>query len=158
MLGTPFIASDAFPGYEPAVRATFGDACHYGQIVKNYSSEPPLPVARRYSPPPVVKVTKDRVLGFVPDYLICTSHVERANLSLGMGARRFTRLSNGHSKKVENHEAAVALFVGHYNLCRVHETLRATPAMALGLTRRAWSIGDLIQVAVGSLENANRPN
>jgi hypothetical protein len=73
-----------------------------------------------------------------------------------MASRRFKRLTNGYSKKVENHEAAVALFVAHYNICRIHETLRMTPAMALGLTDRPWSIAELIQVATGMLENEER--
>ena len=157
-VGSPMISSDAFPAYEPAIRAIFGDNCHYGQVVKSYVGEPPINAARRYSPGTVVRVAKLRVLGFMPDMLTSTSHIERTNLSVRMSMRRFTRLTNGYSKKVENHEAAVALFVAHYNLCRVHETLRVTPAMALGMTDRPWSIAELIQVAVGMLENADRPN
>jgi len=158
-LGTPMISSDAFPGYEPAVLAIFGDeGCHYGQVVKSYVGEPPINAARRYSPGTVVRVAKYNVTGFMPVFLTSTSHIERANLSIRMASRRFTRLTNGYSKKIENHRAAVALFVAHYNLCRVHETLRMTPAMALGLTDRPWSIAELIQVAVGMLENADRPN
>jgi IS1 family transposase len=157
VVGAPMISSDAFAAYEPTIRAVFGDNCHYGQIVKSYVGEPPVNAARRYSPGTVVKVTKHRIIGFMPGFLTSTSHVERSNLSVRMGSRRFTRLTNGFSKKVENHEAAVALFVSHYNLCRVHETLKMTPAMALGLTDRPWSIAELIQVATGMLENENRP-
>jgi len=135
-------------------RAIFGDNCHYGQVVKSYVGEPPINAARRYSPGTVVRVAKLRVMGFMPAMLTSTSHVERTNLSVRMSMRRFTRLTNGYSKKVENHEAAVALFVAHYNLCRVHETLRMTPAMALGLTDRPWSIGELIQVADASETHA----
>ncbi len=79
---------------------------------------------------------------------ISTSHVERQNLSLRMAQRRFTRLTNGFSKKLENHKAAVALYVSHYNLCRVHETLRITPAMALGVTDHIWTIGELVEAAL----------
>jgi hypothetical protein len=85
---------------------------------------------------------------------ISTSYAERSNLSLRMASRRFTRLTNGFSKKLENHAAAVSLYVGHYNLCRVHEALtpnarhQTTPAMALGLTAHPWSIGELLDAAL----------
>jgi IS1 family transposase len=137
VLGMPFISSDAFPAYEPAIRAVFGEGVHYSQVVK---------------------VAKERVIGFMPEYMTSTSHVERVNLSVRMGSRRFTRLTTGYSKKIENHEAAVALFVAHYNLCRVHETLKMTPAMALGLTERPWSVAELIQEADAMLQDAVRPN
>ncbi len=78
---------------------------------------------------------------------ISTSLVERQNLSLRMSQRRFTRLTNAFSKKLENHCAAVSLYVAHYNLCRVHETIRITPAMALGVTDHIWTIGKLIEAA-----------
>jgi hypothetical protein len=71
-----------------------------------------------------------------------TSYVERANLSIRMGSRRFTRLTNGFSKKLECHAAAVSLYVAHYNWCRMHETLDTTPAVTLGIADRPWSIGD----------------
>ncbi len=79
---------------------------------------------------------------------ISTSYVERQNLSLRMGQKRFSRLSNAFSKKLENHAAAVSLYVGHYNLCRVHEALRITPAMQLGVTDHIWSIGELVEAAL----------
>ncbi|MEP9388954.1 transposase [Mesorhizobium sp. KR9-304] len=158
VLGMPFITSDAFPAYEPAIRAVFGPGVHYTQIVKTYVNEPPVNAARRYSPGAIVKVAKERVFGAMPEFMASTSHVERVNLSVRMGSRRFTRLTNGYSKKVENHEAAVALFVAHYNLCRVHESLKMTPAMALGLTDRLWSVAELIDVAVAMTESAVRPN
>lgn len=153
VVGTPMISSDAFAAYDPSIRYVFGDKCHYGQIVKNYAAEQSVNAARRYSPAAVVSVKKHRVIGFMPGFLTSTSLVERTNLSVRMASRRFTRLTNAYSKKVENHEAAVALFVAHYNLCRVHEALRMTPAMALGLTDRPWSIAELIQVATAMLEN-----
>jgi IS1 family transposase len=158
VLGMPFISSDAFPAYEPAIRAVFGEGVHYSQVVKSYVNEPPVNAARRYSPGAIVKVAKERVIGFMPEYMTSTSHVERVNLSVRMGSRRFTRLTTGYSKKIENHEAAVALFVAHYNLCRVHETLKMTPAMALGLTERPWSVAELIQEADAMLQDAVRPN
>jgi hypothetical protein len=90
-----------------------------------------------YSPAAVVAVEREVVSGEANQY-ISTSYVERQNLSLRMGQRRFTRLTNGFSKKLDNHVAAVALYVAHYNLCRVHEALKTTPAKALGVTDRAW--------------------
>ena len=98
--------------------------------------------ARRYSPGKVVAVERKIVLG-EPEY-ISTSYVERQNLTLRMSQRRFTRLTNAFSKKLENHMAAVALYVAHYNFCRVHEALRITPAMQLGITDHVWAVGELV--------------
>jgi hypothetical protein len=75
---------------------------------------------------------------------VSTSYVERQNLSMRMGMRRFTRLTNGFSKKVENHEAAIAVYFMHYNFCRIHQTLRVTPAMAAGVTDHVWEIEEVI--------------
>jgi hypothetical protein len=85
---------------------------------------------------------------------ISTSYVERFNLTTHMASRRFTRLTSGFSKKQENHKAAIALHVAYYNLCRVHETLRVTPAMALGVARHVWSINELV---AGALSAPMRP-
>jgi hypothetical protein len=103
----------------------------------------------RYSPAQVVAVSREVVSGD-PEQYVSTSYVERQNLSLRMGQRRFTRLTNGFSKKLDNHVAAVALYVAHYNLCRVHEALRTTPAKALGVADRAWSIGQLVDAALAT--------
>jgi hypothetical protein len=108
---------------------------------------------RRYSPAAVVAVSKEVVTGD-PDQYISTSYVERQNLSLRMGQRRFTRLTNGFSKKLDNHVAAVALYVAHYNLCRVHEALRTTPAKALGVADRAWTIAQLVERHVRTISPA----
>jgi len=104
--------------------------------------------ARRYSAAKVVAVEYDVVSG-VPSQ-ISTSYVERSNLSIRMGSKRFARLSNGFSKRLENHCAAVSLYVAHYNLCRVHESLRSTPAMALGVADRVWTIADLLDAALAT--------
>ena len=104
--------------------------------------------ARRYSAAKVVAVEYDVVSG-VPSQ-ISTSYVERSNLSIRMGSKRFARLSNGFSKRLENHCAAVSLYVVHYNLCRVHESLRSTPAMALGVADRVWTIADLLDAALAT--------
>lgn len=147
VLNTPQINSDAFPAYADAVESAFGDDCHYAQIVKRYVGEPPINAARRYSPGVVVGVEKHVVIGFPAKPMISTSIVERSNLCARMASRRLTRLTNGFSKKLENHKAAFSLYAAHYNLCRVHESLRATPAMALGLTDHPWSIAELIAAA-----------
>jgi hypothetical protein len=102
--------------------------------------------AHRYSPGHVSGVQKDVIRG--DPEKISTSYVERFNLSSRMQMRRCTRLTNGFSKKLENHRAAVALWVSFYNLCRVHETLRMTPAMALGVTDHIWTIAELVSAAL----------
>ena len=128
-----------------AVERAFGADVDYAMLVKVYKTEPAKDTARRYSPGFVVAVNKTRVVG--RSRHISTSYVERQNLTLRMQQRRFTRLTNGFSKKLENHRAAVSLYVSHYNLCRVHESLRITPAMALGVTDHIWGIGELIEAA-----------
>jgi hypothetical protein len=90
--------------------------------------------------------SREALIGIPTD--ISISYAERANLSVRMASRRFTRLTNGFSKKLNNHCAAVSLYVAHYNLCRWHETIRSTPAEALGLTDHAWSIGELMDAAL----------
>ena len=151
VLGRPEISSDSFGAYERAVDETFGIyGCLYGQIHKTYAGEPPRDAARRYSPGYVVGVERRGVIG--RPGTISTSYVERQNLTLRMGSRRFTRLTNGFSKKLENHIAAVALYVAHYNLCRVHEATRVTPAMSLGIERSIWSISDLVAAALQVLD------
>jgi hypothetical protein len=126
-----------------------------GWIVKTYSvtNLAVKEAARRYSPAEVIAVERQTVSGF--PIKISTSYVERQNLTLRMTQKRFARLTNGFSKKLTHHAAAVSLYVGHYNLCRVHEALRTTPAVALGIADRVWTIGDLIDAAL-ALE-PNRP-
>src|SRR3984893_817790 len=131
-------------------RSRYGYSASHGVIVKTYSVTHLVKEAQgRYSPAAVVAVSKEVVSG-EPDQYISTSYVERQNLSLRMGQRRFTRLTNGFSKKLDNHVAAVALYVAHYNLCRVHEALKMTPAKSIGVADRAWSIGDLIDAALAT--------
>jgi IS1 family transposase len=147
VLGRPQISSDGISPYVDAVELAFGSEVDYGQIVKVYAGEPGADAARRYSPGAVVDVRKSVISGGPDRKKISTSFVERSNLTIRMQCRRLTRLTNAFSKKLENHAAAVALFVAHYNLCRVHETLRVTPAMALGVTDHIWTIGELIDAA-----------
>jgi IS1 family transposase len=136
--GKPQISSDAWPAYMPAIGRAFGgkNGADYGQIIKSYEGEPSKDAARRYSPGWVVDVEKRVMFGSPTKRLICTSHVERSNLNVRMDCRRFTRLTNGYSKKLANHEAAIALFIAVYNFCRLHSAIRETPAMAIGLTDR----------------------
>jgi IS1 family transposase len=146
VLGAPEISSDAFPAYPDAVEQAFGIECTFGTIEKHYAVEAAVEAARRYSPAAVVAVSRTRVVGR-PSH-ISTSYIERQNLTLRMQQRRFTRLTNAFSKKLDNHVAAVALYVAHYNFCRVHETLRVTPAMQVGVTDHIWTIGELVDAAL----------
>jgi IS1 family transposase len=147
VIGQPEISTDGFHPYRPAIRDAFGENASHGVIVKTYSvTNLARDAATRYSPAAVVAVSRDVAAG-APEY-ISTSYVERQNLSLRMGSRRFTRLTNGFSKKLDNHCAAVALYVAHYNLCRIHEALRTTPAKALGVADKAWTIAQLVDAAL----------
>jgi IS1 family transposase len=149
VLGSPEISTDGFTPYQPAVRDQFKNSAH-GVITKTYSvtNLGGKGAHHRYSPAAVVACERESVQGVAED--ISTSYVERSNLSIRMSNRRFTRLTNGFSKKLDNHCAAVSLYVAHYNLCRVHETLRTTPAVQLGITDRAWSLGELIDAALAT--------
>ncbi len=145
VVGAPEISADGFPAYPWAVSMAFGDQCQFGVIEKHYAVNGTPEASRRYSPGVVVGVSKHAVVGR-PAH-VSTSYVERQNLTLRMQQRRFTRLTNGFSKNYLNHCAAVALYAAHYNLCRVHEALRVTPAMQLGVTDHIWTIGELVEAA-----------
>jgi IS1 family transposase len=158
VLGQPELNTDGFLPYLPAIRDGFGKGAVHGQIIKTYSVVDLRPQASvRYSPCEVVAVERAVVSG-VP-MQISTSHVERNNLSIRMGCRRFTRLTNAFSKRLPQHVAAVALYVAHYNLCRVHETIRTTPAVAQRIADHVWSIGELLDaaLALGPVEPINSP-
>jgi IS1 family transposase len=144
---SPIMSSDGFPSYENLVAEIFGKEVHYGQIIKRYVGEPHKDAARRYSPGKVVGVERTAIIGKPPRHLIGTNHIERANLTVRMSSRRFTRLTNAFSKKLDNHRAAVSLFIAHYNFCRVHETIKTTPAVELGIADHVWTIATLIRAA-----------
>jgi len=148
IINRPQITSDGYGPYIGAVAECFGDGADYAQIVKHLAAEHSVQAARRYSQPHVVQVERLDVAGRPDDRHVSTSYVERQNLTLRMQQRRFTRLTNGFSKKLRNHKAAVSLYVAHYNLCRVREAPRITPAMALGFTNHIWTIGELVEAAL----------
>jgi len=139
------LSSDALSAYVEASEAAFGADVDYGQIVKCYEAEAIGP--GRYSPPHVISAERHPISGMPDPLHISTSFVERQNLTMRMSMRRFTRLTNAFSKKLENLKAAVALHFAHYNFVRIHSTLRVTPAMAAGVSSRLWSIEELIEQA-----------
>ena len=147
MRGRIHLTSDGHRPYLRAVEAAFGGAVDYAMLVKVYGSDavPELP-QRRYSPGEFVTARKVPVQGTPVDEKISTSYVERQNLTMRMRMRRFTRLTNGFSKSVEKHWAALALHFCHYNFVRRHESLRVTPAMAAGVVDQLWSVEDLVQI------------
>lgn len=140
------LSSDGLRAYVDAVEAGFGADVDYAQIVKSYEAETIGP--GRYSPPKVTSTKKHIIMG-KPDWdKVSTAYVERQNLTMRMGMRRFTRLTNGFSKKLENLKAAVALHFAFYNLVRGHKTLHgATPAMAAGPQPDFWTIRDLVDLS-----------
>jgi IS1 family transposase len=137
------LSSDALNQYVVAVEEAFGTDIDYGQVVKFYEAEPIGP--GRYSPPQVKNAERTRIQGRPREADISTSHVERQNLTMRMNMRRFTRLTNAFSKKVENLRAAVALHFAHYNFVRTHSSLRITPAMAAGVTNRLWTLEEVVE-------------
>jgi IS1 family transposase len=137
------LSSDALAAYVSATEEAFGADVDYGQAVKFYEADPIGP--GRYSPPHVVRQEKDTITGRPDPAHISTSLIERQNLTMRMSIRRFTRLTNAFSKKVENHRAAVALHFAHYNFVRWHRTIRCSPAMAAGVSRHLWSMEELVE-------------
>ena len=144
IIGRPQITTDAHKPYLKAVEEAFGADADYAMLHKVYGyTEAP---DSRYSPATVIGCDMKVVSGDPDPRHVSTSFVERQNLSMRMGIRRFTRLTNGVSKKIENHAAAVSLWFMYYNFCRIHKTLRVTPAMAAGVTDRLWSFADIVAV------------
>lgn len=141
------LSTDGLRLYINAVAASFGpQGVDYATVVKTYEADP---IGEgRYSPPRVASVEKTPIFGEPMAEAVTTSHVERHNLTMRMAMRRFTRLTNAFSKKLENHCAAVALHVAHYNFVRVHRSLRVTPAMAGGVEATVWDMDDLVGAAL----------
>jgi IS1 family transposase/transposase-like protein len=136
------LTTDGWNGYPEAVAFHLGTRTDYATLVKEYGTE--TQEERRYSPPRIIAATKTPIYGAPITEKICTSHVERLNLDVRMKCRRFTRLTNAFSRKFANHRAAVALTVAHFNLVKMHSSIRMTPAMKAGITNRIWTVGELL--------------
>ena len=138
------LTTDGLKAYLEAVDRTFGIDIDYAQLVKLYGNS--LEGEHRYSPADCTGAIKQVVTGDPKAKHISTSYVERQNLTMRMSLRRFTRLTNAFSKKVENHAHAIALHFMYYNFVRIHKTLRVTPAMEAGLSKKPWTIEDLARL------------
>ena len=136
------LTTDAFAPYFNAVDSVFGEDVDYGQIHKEYREAPKN--EKRYSPVEFVRVIIKPLIGNPRRKRISTSHIERQNLTIRMQMRRFTRLTNAFSKKLDNLKAATALHFFHYNFMRIHSSLRVTPAMEAKITKRVWEWSDLM--------------
>jgi transposase-like protein/IS1 family transposase len=136
------LSTDGFTPYVGAVDATLAHCVDFAQLVKVYAT--PREGEQRYSPAEVVDARPKPILGNPDPARICTSHVERQNLTMRMQIRRLTRLTNAFSKKLENLWAALCLYFAWYNFVRIHQTLRITPAMTAGISDRVWDIRDLV--------------
>lgn len=144
IIGKPQITTDAHKPYLKAVEEAFGGDADYATMHKVYGyTEAP---DSRYSPATCIGCDMKTVSGIPDPKHVSTSFVERQNLTMRMSMRRFTRLTNGFSKKLENHGHAVALYFMHYNFCRVHKTLRVTPAMEAGLSTSVWTLEELLSI------------
>jgi IS1 family transposase len=145
LAGRVQLTSDGLRFYRQAVKAAFGQDIDYAMLVKIYGASNDSPESR-YSPATCIGCRTGVLSGNPDPDHISTSFVERSNLSMRMGMRRFTRLTNGFSKKLENHGHMVALYFMHYNYCRIHKTLRVTPAMQSGLTDHVWELEELVSL------------
>lgn len=143
------LTTDGHKPYLAAIEGAFGADIDYAMLIKLYGNEGSNKHAEtRYSPAACTGTDKNVITGNPDPAHVSTSYVERLNLTTRMCVRRFTRLTNAFSKKVENHACAVALHFFHYNFIRIHKTLRVTPAMAAGVTERLWEVDDLIQMLI----------
>ena len=138
------LTTDGFGVYIRAVEEAFENDIDYAMLIKKYGEAPEA--EKRYSPAICVGADRQVVHGDPDPDHISTSYVERQNLSMRMGIRRFTRLTNAFSKKVENHMHALSIYFMHYNFVRIHQTLRVTPAMQAGVTDRLWSLEDMVGI------------
>ena len=136
------ISTDGFTPYITAIEDALEDRADYGMLVKQYAED--QSEEKRYSPAHCIGCKQRKVMGKPDSDRISTSHVERQNLTMRMQMRRLTRLTNGFSKKWENHWATLCLHFGYYNFCRIHSTIRVTPAMEAGLTDHVWDLSELI--------------
>jgi len=137
------LTSDGHKAYLEAVEGAFGPDIDYAMLIKIYGS---TQEEKRYSPARIIETERKEIMGNPDPNYISTSYAERQNLTMRMSMRRFTRLTNGFSKKVENHAYAVSLHFMYYNFCRIHKTLRVTPAMEAKVTDRLWDIEDIVKL------------
>jgi IS1 family transposase len=146
VVGRIQLTTDGFKPYRPAVEDTFGGDVDYAQLIKVYGEVPQGMSGRGwYAAAKFVSAYASTVSGVPRPSAVSTSYVERQNLTMRMQMRRFTRLTNAYSKKLENLRASVALHFAHYNFVRIHQSLRITPAMAAGLTGHIWELGELME-------------
>lgn len=155
LAGRVQITSDGHKAYVEAVEGAFGMDVDYAMLVKQYGK--PVYGENRYSPPQLTSAVRTRIQGNPAMEHASTSYVERQNLTMRMHMRRFTRLTNAFSKKLENHANAIALHFAYYNFVRIHQTLRMTPAMAAGVTDRLWEMSDLVAIVAAADAKPNRP-
>jgi IS1 family transposase len=135
------LTSDGYRPYREAVEDAFGAEVDYAMLIKLYGKQQGIDT--RYSPPVCIGVRRRRITGKPDRALISTSFVERQNMTLRMQNRRFTRLTNAFSKTLENHKHSLAIHFMHYNFCRIHQTLRVTPAMEAGIAKHVWSVEEI---------------
>ena len=141
------LTTDGHKAYLQAVEDAFGQEIDYAQLIKLYGSDRDSEV--KYSPAQCTGAIKERIQGNPDMKHVSTSYVERQNLTMRMSMRRFTRLTNGFSKKVENHAHALSLYFMYYNFVRIHKTLRVTPAMEAKVTDKLWSMEDIVNLIDG---------
>jgi IS1 family transposase len=144
------LTADGLKIYPSAIENVFGSDVDFAQLIKEFEHKP----SGKYSPPACVGTMKRPLIGEPKDRLISTSYVERQNMTLRMSNRRFTRLTNAFSKKALNHEYSLAIHFLNYNFCRIHQTLRVTPAMAAGLTDHVWELSEIIDLLSENLKTA----
>ena len=147
------ITSDGHRPYLEAVEKAFGSEVDFAQLIKIYGET--VEGQKRYSPADCIGAKKSKVIGNPDLCCVSTSFVERQNLTMRMSIRRFTRLTNAFSKKIENHAHSVALHYMHYNFVRIHKTLRVTPAMAAGVADHLWTISDIVDLVEKSEAASN---
>ncbi len=142
------LTTDGYKSYLTAVEESFGNDIDFAQLIKVYGTEGQgKEDARRYSPAECTGIEKKRIAGNPDMENVSTSYVERQNLTMRMHMRRFTRLTNALSKKMENHMHAISLYFMFYNFCKIHKTLRVTPAMEAGITDHVWDLEEVIWMA-----------
>lgn len=150
LAGRPTINTDGFRPYMNAIPMTFRHDVDYAQIIKNFQSGTARDAQTRYSPGSITSVEKKVICGTVAEETIGTSRMERFNLTTRMTLRRYTRLTNAHSKKTRNHDAMLGLYFAWYNWCRKHSTIKTTPAVKAGFASEPWTLEELLSAALAA--------